>query len=253
MFVRARPKVTCGHVVLELSVYPAISWPAEDRRRNPAVRIVSNMSSRNPKRGPTLTVVDDNAATRAAEEPPAHELDWSIYMARAQGGDRQAYHRLLEDIAPYVRALAARRLLNHSDVEDAVQDVLLTVHAIRHTYDPARPFGPWLVAIANRRIVDWLRREGRAIARDVEFDPDDETFSPLQPNIVEEASDERALRNAIDQLPPGQGKAIRLTKLEELSLKEAAAKSGMSIASLKVATHRALKNLRKHFAQRNNK
>ena len=77
-------------------------------------------------------------------------------MAHAQGGDRAAYRRLLEEIAPYVRALAVRRLPNRSDVEDAVQDVLMTVHAIRQTYDPARPFGPWLVAIADRRIIDRL-------------------------------------------------------------------------------------------------
>ncbi len=211
------------------------------------------MSSSIHKRGPALAVVNDNAITRAAAEHPAYELDWSICMARAQGGDREAYRRLLQDITPYVRSLAARRLLNRSDVEDAVQDVLLTVHSIRHTYDAARPFGPWLVAIARRRIVDWLRRQGRAMAREVEFDPDDETFLPPQTNIVEQASGERALRKAIEQLPPGQREAIRLMKLEELSLKEAAVKSGMSIAALKVATHRALKSLRKQFARRNDK
>jgi RNA polymerase sigma-70 factor (ECF subfamily) len=53
------------------------------------------------------------------------------------------------------------------------------------------------------------------------------------------------LREAVDELPPGQRDAIRLLKLKGLSLKEAAAASGMSIAALKVATHRALKSLRK--------
>jgi len=209
------------------------------------------MASNNRKRGPALTVVTDGAKPQEAAEPAAYELDWSICMARAQGGDRDAYRRLLDGITPYVRALAARRMLNRSDVEDAVQDVLLTIHAVRHTYDTARPFGPWLVTIANRRIVDCLRRQGRAMAREVEFDPDDETFLPPETNIVEEASDGHALRNAIEQLPPGQREAIRMMKLEELSLKEAAAKSGMSIAALKVATHRALKTLRKHIAKRN--
>lgn len=209
------------------------------------------MSSRDHKREPALTVIDASAANGAIAELSAHELDWSIYMARAQDGDQDAYRRLLESISTYVRSLAMRRLLNQSDVEDAVQDVLLTVHSIRHTYDPARPFGPWLVTIANRRMVDWMRRQGRAMAREVEFDPDDETFSPPQTNIVEEASDGHALRNAIEQLPSGQREAIRLMKLEELSLKEAAEKSGMSVAALKVATHRALKGLRKHFAKRN--
>jgi RNA polymerase sigma-70 factor (ECF subfamily) len=45
-----------------------------------------------------------------------------------------------------------------------------------------------------------------------------------------------------------QRQAIRLLKLKEMSLKEAATASGMSIASLKVATHRALKSLRKLLA-----
>jgi RNA polymerase sigma-70 factor (ECF subfamily) len=79
-------------------------------------------------------------------------------MARAQSGDRQAYRRLLDEITPYLRSLAVKSHRDPRDIEDTVQDVLLSVHSIRHTYDPARPFGPWLVAIAHRRIVDRLRR-----------------------------------------------------------------------------------------------
>lgn len=45
-------------------------------------------------------------------------LDWSIYMIRAQQGDRKAYRRLLDEITPYLRALAGRRLKNRNDVED---------------------------------------------------------------------------------------------------------------------------------------
>ena len=119
------------------------------------------MSSGQSSRGPALSLVKEVTAAR-----PPFELDWSIYMARAQGGDREAYRRLLEEITPYLRSLAARRIQNHSDVEDAVQDALLTVHAVRHTYDPTRPFGPWLVAIATRRIIDALRRRGRAGSRE---------------------------------------------------------------------------------------
>ena len=50
--------------------------------------------------------------------------------------------------------------------------------------------------------------------------------------------------------PPGQRQAIKLLKLDEMSLKEAAIASGMSIAALKVATHRALATLRKALADR---
>lgn len=183
------------------------------------------------------------------EAPVEHELDWSVYMARGQGGNKDAYRRLLEDITPYLRSLAARRFQSRGDVEDAVQDVLLTVHAVRHTYDPARPFGPWLVAIAHRRIVDCLRRQGRSRAREVPLEVEHETFPSPQANLFERASDGRVLREALGRLPPGQRDAIRMLKLQEMSLKEAAAASGMSVAALKVAVHRGLRSLKKIFGQ----
>lgn len=54
-----------------------------------------------------------------------------------------------------------------------------------------------------------------------------------------------ALSEAIEKLPPDQREAIKMLKLNEMSLKEAAAASGRSIAALKVATYRALRNLRR--------
>jgi RNA polymerase sigma-70 factor (ECF subfamily) len=169
-------------------------------------------------------------------------------MARAQAGEQQAYRRLLEDITPYIRALAAKRLRDLSEIEDAVQDVLLTVHAIRHTYDPARPFAPWLTAVANRRIIDRLRRQMRVSLRQVSLNPKDETSSAAEANLGNPEVDTAALRTAIERLPSGQRQAIKLLKLEEMSLKEAAAASGMSVTALKVATHPAMSRLRKMLA-----
>jgi len=201
-------------------------------------------------RGPDLALVGGAAPSSGSnsrpgpERPAERELDWSVYMARAQAGDRNAYRRLLEDVTPYLRSIAARHVRS-GDIEDVVQEVLLTVHAVRHTYDPARPFGPWLVAIANRRVVDALRRQGRSGAREVVLETGHETFAGPQANLAETASDGRALRDAIERLPAGQREAIRMLKLQEMSLKEAAAVSGMTVVALKVATHRALKSLRK--------
>jgi RNA polymerase sigma-70 factor (ECF subfamily) len=184
-----------------------------------------------------------------AAGPPVRDIDWSILMARAQDGDRAAYLRVLEAMTPYLRALAARHQRDPNEIEDAVQDVLLTVHSIRHTYDPARPFGPWLVAIANRRFFDRLRRQGRTRARETPLTAEHETFSSSQASM-EKMSDRHELEGAIDKLPPTQRQAIRLLKLKEMSLKEAATESGISVAALKVATHRALKNLRKMLSGR---
>ncbi|MGE0733599.1 MAG: sigma-70 family RNA polymerase sigma factor [Alphaproteobacteria bacterium] len=166
-------------------------------------------------------------------------------MARAQSGDADAYRRLLEDITPYLRSLAARNHRDIRDVEDSVQDVLMTVHSIRHTYDPNRPFTPWLVAIARRRIIDRLRRQGRVRLREAALQFEHETFVDPAANRDQMRVGEHALYEALERLPAGQREAVKLLKLQEMTLKQASEASGMSVAALKVAMHRALKHLRK--------
>jgi RNA polymerase sigma-70 factor (ECF subfamily) len=213
-----------------------------------------------PRNRAPLTVVKgaftrEDALGRSEHEsggmPPAvHELEWSILMARAQDGDSGAYRRLLQEVTPYLRSLAASRHRDASDAEDAVQDILLTIHAVRQTYDPARPFRPWLVTIANRRLVDRLRHQGRLRSRETALTTDHETFPARQANLDEEVSFRHELKVALDTLPPRQRQAIRLLKLKEMSLKDAAAATGLSVTALKGATHRALKNLRKMLSHR---
>ena len=72
-------------------------------------------------------------------------------------------------------------------------------------------------------------------------------------NLGRSNSKDTQLEDAVSLLPPRQQQAIRLLKLKEMSLKEAAATSGMSIASLKVATHRALISLRRMLIHRSDK
>lgn len=200
---------------------------------------------------PKLRVVsvDDRSQPDVACGLP-RDVDWAILMAHAQGGDREAYRRLLKEISPYLRSLAAASHRDARDIEDTVQDVLLSVHSIRHTYDPVRPFGPWLVAIARRRIVDRLRRQGRSARHETPLTQEHETFATDDTNYAEEGADASTLRAAVNHLPPGQREAINLMKLQEMSLLQAAAVSGTSIAALKVATHRGLKSLRKLLRDR---
>ena len=65
---------------------------------------------------------------------------------------------------------------------------------------------------------------------------------------IEEYGDPEELRQAIHNLPKGQRQALELLKLEELSLKEAAAITGTSPGALKVAVHRAVATLRRILA-----
>ena len=174
-------------------------------------------------------------------------------MRAAQQGDGGAYLELLRAIAPRIRRVVSgeRGFAGVAEVEDLVQDVLLSVHAVRSTYDPSRPFGPWLTAIVRNRLVDGARRYARIARREVIVDDIDVTFSGLETNEEGvEVGDAAALHEAVRALPEQQRQAIELTKLKELSLKEAAQVSGTSIGALKVATHRAMATLRLTLAKR---
>jgi RNA polymerase sigma-70 factor (ECF subfamily) len=168
-------------------------------------------------------------------------------MVAAQGGDRAAYSALLTEVAPIVRRIVRRRFgfLSGEDVEDAVQEVLLSVHTARATYDGGRPFLPWLMALAHNRAVDAVRRIVRRSGREVAVAEYPETFDPADTNPGDESyGDPEALRAAVAELPKGQRVAIEMLKFREMSLKEASGASGMSVAALKVAAHRATKALR---------
>lgn len=191
----------------------------------------------------------DDAARLGADDGAR----WSRLMLLAQDGDGQAYQRLLTEVVPYLRAMA-RRHLSHSplhELEDAVQEVLLAVHGIRHTYERGRPFKPWLATIATRRLVDLYRRQShrrrheQAVLEDeLEFAASFESGVDDPQAAAERDAGARQLRAAVGELPPRRREAIELLRLRELSLREAAAASRQPEGSLKVAAHRALKSLR---------
>jgi RNA polymerase sigma-70 factor (ECF subfamily) len=169
-------------------------------------------------------------------------------MQAAQAGDAQAYVQLLKEITPRLRRIirSQRRFLQPEDVEDLVQDVLLSLHAVRATYDPRRPFVPWLMGIMRNRLADSARRSMRRGAHEVQVDALPVTFSDGATNPgIEEYREPEALKQAITELPPRQRSAIEMLKLREMSLREASAASGMSIAALKVSVHRAMVSLRR--------
>lgn len=179
--------------------------------------------------------------------PAPTEAEWPALMRRAQDGDQAAYRAVLAAMLPAVRALAKRRIIDETLVEDVVQDVLLTVHRLRHTYDPARPMLPWIAAITGARAIDALRRTGRARRREV---ADEEAFEraadprALDPIAAMDAG--RAVGRMLDGLPERQRQLVEMVKLREMSLDDAAAESRMSVSAVKAVLHRAYSRLRQY-------
>jgi len=169
-------------------------------------------------------------------------------MRAVQAGDGRAYAALLTEITPRLRQFVhgQRRFLRIEDIEDLVQDVLLSLHAVRATYDPQRPFMPWLLSIARNRLADGARRYARQGAHERQVENLPVTFAEETTNMEAEVyGDPDALKQAIRELPRAQRQAIEMLKLREMSLKEAAAASGTNVGALKVSIHRAIGTLRK--------
>ncbi|HSR82417.1 MAG TPA: sigma factor, partial [Hyphomicrobiaceae bacterium] len=82
------------------------------------------------------------------------ERQLAALMRAAQAGDRHAYAALLLALLPLLREAVRHRFafLQPHDIDDLVQDILLSLHASRATYDPHRAFLPWLGAIARNRM-----------------------------------------------------------------------------------------------------
>lgn len=189
-----------------------------------------------------------------SDSAPEDRMDreWSALMRAAQDGDQQAYARLLRAILPHVRGLVRRRVFAgaEAEIEDIVQEVLLSLHLVRHTYDPGRPFRPWLAGIVRHRLLDSARRHYRRFRHEIAVETLPETSAQSAANSGQDESDEiAALRQAMASLSPGQRQAFELLKLRGLSLKQAAAETGMSVAALKVAAHRAYRSLKVAFGR----
>lgn len=160
---------------------------------------------------------------------------------RAQSGDELAYRQSLALIAARLRGYLKRRLSGLPDeVEDLVQETLLALHLQRGNYDPTLPVSAWAVAIARHKLVDLWRRRGR---RDDLHDALDDVDEQLLAAEPDDGGAKRDLAALLKSLPESQRQAIVLTKLEGLSVAEAALQSGASESAIKVQVHRGLKRL----------
>ena len=92
------------------------------------------------------------AACETDRDPLAICPRWSALMASAQHGDRAAYRRLLTEIADLVRCWRRRSGMDGRACEALVCNVLRTLHRVRHTYQPSRPFMPWLLSVLRYEV-----------------------------------------------------------------------------------------------------
>lgn len=164
-------------------------------------------------------------------------------MLDAVQGNGKAYTALLRAITPLLTSFYGRRMgAGAAEVEDLVQETLIALHKRRSSYQPERPFTPWLYAIARHKLIDHLR------ARRF-HDPIEDLGEILRVEGFHEASEARIdVARLLENLPFKQARAIRQTRLEGLSIAEAAVAAGIGLSDVKVSVHRGLKALAARMA-----
>lgn len=184
---------------------------------------------------------------------PAGPDRLSPLMAAASRDRPGAFDALVRAALPLIRAAVRRRMGHgHAEVEDAVQDTLISLHKIRGQYDPGRPAAPWIARIAEQRALDRIRGLRRWARKASELAGEYEIGCPEPRSALgalEAVQSATRLRAAIAGLPSSQRTALRLAKLEELPLAEASLRSGMSVAALKIATMRGVRALRRSLGE----
>ena len=166
--------------------------------------------------------------------------EWGALMAAAQTGHGGAYRRLLGELRPWLTRYYARRL-PPGGVDDAVQEAMIAIHTKRATYDPTRPFGPWMAAIARYKWIDRLRAMKRTAASELP-----ETLSVGDHEAA--VTSASVLHSLLATLKAPQATAIRLVKLDGLSIEEAAVATGQSPSLVKVNIHRGITRLAARLA-----
>jgi RNA polymerase sigma-70 factor (ECF subfamily) len=167
-------------------------------------------------------------------------------MARAQGGDREAYGTLMAELAQVVDAYVRSRFGagGESDFfEECVQESLLALHRVRHTWDRRLAFRPWMFAIVRHKVIDLLRR--RAVRRTEPVADEEAAPAASAPEPARRIDGARLL----DALEPNYREALLLTKLEGYSLEEAAARVGVSPGAMKTRVHRAVQMVQKRLRE----
>lgn len=170
------------------------------------------------------------------------ETQWGDWMRAGLAGDERAYKRLLEALAPALRAVVrngyARFGANPAELEDVVQETLLAIHLKRQTWNPGEPLGPWIRAIARNKLIDALRRRGRRITVDI-----DDFVDLIAAPEPEPTLDGRDADRLLSVLSDRQREVVRAISIEGASTSETARRFNISEGAVRVALHRGLSAL----------
>jgi RNA polymerase sigma-70 factor (ECF subfamily) len=174
------------------------------------------------------------------------EQRWAKAMCAERRGEAVAYERMLKEVATTLRRSLAPRLvrvgIGAHEAEDLVQEILMGLHGKRHTWDPARPFLPWLHTITRYKLIDFMRHRRGDTRRRVDLALEDWL------EIVECSTHEAnrftwEVDRHLAVLPVNQRRIVRAIAVEGASVRSVAQGLATSEGAVRMTLHRAIRRL----------
>jgi len=173
-------------------------------------------------------------------------------LARLQRRDPQALAELYDRYGQTVYRLILRMVRDAGLAEDLVQETFLRVWNRAGGFDSDRgAVGPWLLAVARNRAIDYLRCQGNRMANSVELNETEhpELFVDVPADVL--AFDlARQVKRALDRLDAQPRQAIELAYFEGLSQTEIAERMGQPLGTVKTWMRRAIQQMRAALEER---
>ena len=166
----------------------------------------------------------------------------SSLMHQAQRGDNDAYSLLLNKITPMLRSFISQKISSQYDMEDIVQEILISIHKAGHTYDANRPFEVWMYTIARYRLNDYLRLYYKNETLKEKIQDEFEHFMG-DSDVTPWAEMDESITELINALPEKQRTIVTMMKIEGYTAKETAEKVDMTETAVKVAAHRVYRKI----------
>jgi RNA polymerase sigma-70 factor (ECF subfamily) len=167
-------------------------------------------------------------------------------VTRTLQGDTHAFGALVRCYQNSVFNVCYRLLGNRHEAEDLAQDAFIRAYQRLRSFDPERPFGPWMRRVAANLCYNHLQKNQLPqtyLNDEIEMPKDAIGVNPEQTIEIREQS--ASIRAALLALPPHYRVTLELRHFQELSYEEMAAELDLPLNTVKSHLFRARKQLAK--------
>ncbi len=168
--------------------------------------------------------------------------------------DAAAFEEIVRRYKRAILAYARSAIGSTQDAEEVTQDTFVKVYRAADRFDPKYSFKTWLYTIVSNTCKNKLRSRARR-AKDISLDHENSPLvtlsheaTPLE--VYERNVEVKAVRDAIDSLPPRYKQVLHLRYVEGLRYREIGEALGLSLGNVEARIFRGKEQIRQRLLRR---